>query len=1065
MGRILDSVAAVRVAVCGTLTVTRSGESLTGPGLGTRKARVLVAVLATARGGPVTSDRLAEALWGHDLPHDPQGNLATLASRLRRSVGDGFVVQSEAAYALGPHADLDLDAVADLLSAGAARLSQGEPTLCVSAANRALDLLGPEGALAVECDGDWADTIRREAWELCRTARHLLVTAVLATGEGEPAFAAATAATHSDPYDEQAHRDLMAVLVADGRPTAALDVFTALAGRLADDLGTDPDPESRALQVAILRGEQLPTSMPAESPGPPSLPSSAALVGREAEIAELDRAWATTSAGASSLMLIAGVPGIGKTRLLGEARELASRSGGLVLATRCRPGERSLFLQPYLEALRPVLLAAPEPVLRIILGSHQGAWARLLPELGEVLDVTPDPDLSYELARRRSFDAVVAALAGLAARRPVLLAVDDLQYAADVTVDLLAHLAARLGPAPVLLLGATRTEGLPLMAHLVALTEPVVLGPLPPSAVGALAMAAGFAGRADEVQARSQGHPLSVVASLRALAAGNLGVPENVATAVAGQLDRLDAEPARVALAASVLGSRVEPLVLAGLVEQPEVDVVLACERLVSTGLMITAGALYEFANDLLQEAVLAQVARPLAVAYHRRAADLLGHRPEEMAGHAHEAGELGRAAGGYLQAGRTARHMAALDDAVALLTLARADAEAAGDPALLTTVLLERARAHEARPDYAAAEQDMQAALVTVASVRDPRLEMRTLRLLGGDVAVARRTPLDDVVAHNQAGLARADELGDAVSSAWFHTRIAVLECSRLRLGRARSTAETGVRQARASGSPEALTRALDGLKAVHAYCGDAEALAPIVDELLPMLHDLHLPWLSQWALFESSLVPASVGDWTGARARVDRALEVNRETGYAAYTGFFRAQRGWLARLAGDLESAVDDGRRAVAETSPTAHSWWYATAVGTYASTLLELDRGEEAAALCRTGLTALGAEAGAAYRLRCLAPLAAATGDGLEEADRLMAAIEAPPGRAWLAGADVYDALAAAWLSAGEPARATAVLEPLLVATRSSWRALHDRATQRTSATSAAARSAPSRGTDR
>ncbi len=1028
--------------------------------MGTRKARILVAVLASARGAAVPAERLAEAVWGADQPRDPQANLATLASRLRKTLGDEFVVQTGNGYAVGRDTVLDLDVVADLLSMGTSRLTRGEPTLTAAAATRALVTLGEDAVLAPECDGSWSDPLRHEAAELCRQSRHLLALAAVATGDMEVARTAALAATRADPYDEQAHRDLMTALVGDGRPTAALELYSTLVARLAEELGTDPDAESQALHLAVLRG------VAAGDPTPtPAAARSQALVGRESEVATLDRAWAWASAGAASLVVVAGVPGIGKTRLLEEAAGLVEASGGQVLAARCRPGERSLFLQPFVEALRPGLLQLPEPTLRTLLGGHLGAWARLLPELGEALDIAPATVVSHELTRRRSFDAVVAALAGLASRVPVLLAVDDLQYGAGITIDLLAHLAEQLGPAPVLLVAATRTEGLRSMPQLTLLSDPVELGPLPPSAVHALATAAGFEGRAEEVRARSQGHTLSVVASLRAMAAGSMGVPDNVASAITGQLDRLEPQPAGIALAAAVLGTRVDAMLLAGLVGQPEVEVVLACERLVRTGLLTTAGTQYEFANDLFQEAVLGAVPAPLAVAYHRRAADLLGHRPEEMAGHAHAAGELDRAAGGWLQAGRTARRAAALDDALALLTLAVADAAESGDPALLATALLERARVHEARADYTAAEASLHAARNAGADARDPRLEMRMLRMLGGDVSVARHAPLDQVVAHNQAGLTRAEELGDAVSAALFATRIAVVQSSRLRLGDALRTAQSALREARANGSVDAVVRGLDGLKTVHAYCGDASALTAVLDELLPTIRHLRVPWLEQWALLESAIVPAATGDWTAARARVDEALEVNRATGYGAYAGYFRAQRGWLARLAGNLDDALEDGRRAVAETSPTAHPWWYATAVGTYASTLLELGRPDDAAALAASGLEALGDEAGAAYRLRCLAPLAAATGRDLELTDRLVADIDAPPGRAWISGADVYDALARAWLSAGEPERADRVLRPLVDATRTSWRTVHDRALQKTSATSAAARSAPSDGTSR
>jgi DNA-binding SARP family transcriptional activator/tetratricopeptide (TPR) repeat protein len=1036
----------IGVAVCGDLRVTRDGEELTGPRLGTRKARVFVAALAAAQGSPVTVDRLIETIWPDRPPRDPHGNLATLASRLRKVVGDGLVEPSPGAYALGRAVELDVDVAATLVSAAGSRLARGEPTLAVASATRALDVLGDDDALADEHDAAWADGLRRRVTELRRDARHALSSAATATGQVALARSSATAATRADPFDERAHRDLMLALVRDGRPTAALDVYTALATRLSEELGTDPDPQTREVHLAVLRGESLPPSRAAAP-----VRRTGALVGRDEELARLDGAWSAAAAGSPSLVLIAGVPGIGKTRLLAEMSEQAASSGGLVLSARCRPGERSLFLEPFVEVLRPVLLALPEPSLRVLLGGHRPAWARLLPELAELFDLEPTPELSHELARRRSFDAVVAAVTGLADVQPVLLAIDDLQYGADVTVDLVSHLAARLGRAPVLVLAAARSEALAALPQLTPESQTLVLGPLPPSAVGALASAAGFGSRADEVQARSLGHPLSVVASLQALASGTAGVPHDLAGAVAGQLRLLDHHEVAVASAAAVLGIRAEPLLLARMVDRPEVEVVLACERIVRAGLMAEAGTAYDFTNDLVQEAVLATVVPALAVALHRRAADLMADRPEQMARHAHEAGEHGRAARGYLEAGRRARRTAALDDALALCNQAEADATTSGDPSLLAAVLLERARVNEARADFGSAEADARAAASAADTTGDPRLQMRSRLLAGGDISVARRRPLAEVIAHNQEGLSLAAGLGDAVAEAVFRSRLVVLDATRLRLTDALARATTGLDEARRTGFPEVVARSLDGLKSVHSYCGNAAGLAPVLDELIPLLSALRISWLLQWALLESALVPAAEGRWSAARERVDAALEVNRETGYGAYAGYFRAQRGWLARQAGDLDAALADGRRAVAETSPTDHPWWYATAAGTCATTLLELGRADEARGLAQHGLTVLGGEAGAAYRLRCLAPLAAAGGDGLEEADRLLGEIQAPPGRAWVWGADTYLTVAEAWRGRGEPERAAAAVAPLLAATGPrEWGTLHARVRQRSSA---------------
>jgi tetratricopeptide (TPR) repeat protein len=841
----------------------------------------------------------------------------------------------------------------------------------------------------------------------------------------------------------------MRALVAEGRPSAALDTYHRLATRLADDLGSDPDPDTRRLHVTILRGGADDDGKEAGA----AEPRTATLVGREPELAALDIAWADASAGHPSLVLVAGVPGIGKTRLLAEATTVAARSGGLTLTTVCRPGERSLFLQPFLDVLRPVLLSTTPNALATLLGPHLATWGRLLPELSEVLEIPPEGSLSRDLARRRSFDAVVAVLAGLSAARPLLLVLDDLQYGADVTADLLVYLRIQLDSSPVLLLAATRSDGLPSLGQVTTRARLMHLGPLLPSAVDVLAEAAGFGARAAEVQARTLGHPLSVVASLQALASGSTGVPPDIATAVSDQLARLEPPTAEIARGAAVLGTRVDPLLLSRLVERSEIAVGLAGAELTSAGLLTVSGSHFTFVNDLVRDAVRETLPEPLAIAYHRRAADLLAGRPEEMAGHAHHAGEPARAAAGYLEAGRTARRSAALQDARALLTQALHDARTAADPSLEATVLLERARANEASAAYEAAEEDALAARSLLSDAHEPRLELRALGLLAGDLAIARGRPMDEVIALNHDGARRADQLGDTGSAAKFRTRVVVAECSRLRLARAHQLAGAAVADARAAGDDEAVAASLDGLKTVLGYVGDAAGMRRVLEDLLPLLDRLDAMWLRQWAVLESAVVPASAGDWATALELVDRALELNRATGYDAYAGYFLCQRAWLARLSGDLDTALDNGRAAVATASPKAHPWWYAASAGTHATTLLELGRRDEAASLASAGLAALSPKSAAAYRLRCLAPLAAATGERIEEAEAVLADVTAPPGTGWVLGADVYEQVATAWRVAGEPGRAQQTAAPLLSVTgNGTWDAVHARLCQSSSAIS-------------
>jgi tetratricopeptide (TPR) repeat protein len=222
---------------------------------------------------------------------------------------------------------------------------------------------------------------------------------------------------------------------------------------------------------------------------------------------------------------------------------------------------------------------------------------------------------------------------------------------------------------------------------------------------------------------------------------------------------------------------------------------------------------------------------------------------------------------------------------------------------------------------------------------------------------------------------------------------------------------------------------------------------LREVVAELVPQLRQSRSAWLLQWAVFDSSFAAASEGAWDEAQALVEEALEVNRDTGFRAYTGYFRAHLGWYARLSGDLDTAIARGRTAVAETSPVDHPWWYAAAAGLLSSALLEAGESAEAESLARRALTVAGPEAPEAWRLRCLAPLAVNTGHAGEkafvEARHLLGAIECPPGKAWVPGADCYLQVARAAELRDDLESAALALAPLRAAVDRSWESVRER----------------------
>lgn len=1049
----------VRIRLCGELVAEpvddRLAGRLSGVALASRKGRQLLGLLAVERGHLVATERIADVLWEATAPRDAAANVATLVSRLRSVLGEGVVDGTRAAYGLLPGGawTTDVDDATHLVDEAAERHRAGEDGLALAAATRALDVLGRHEGLDDVPPDDWVAPLREQIGRLRRAATHLAVAAATRTGDQAAARAWAEAAVAAEPLDEQAHRDLMAALAADGQGAAALAVYADLQRTLRRELGVDPHQETRDLHLALLRGSEPPASRVGE-PGRPGAGGGSSLLGRAGEVAALTEAWSAAVSGAPSLVLVTGEAGIGKSRLLAEVESLVETTGGMLLSARCHASERSLFLQPVVDALRGELANLPAAALVELAGVHVEALVTLLPQLSGVLAASgaAGPVASRrdpEVQRRLAYEAVAHVLARLARSRPVLLALDDLQDSGLATVDLLDYLSRHLDPARVLLVAAARNDagGLHLLDAVGERTLVVTLGRLPLSAVTAMAAAAGQAEHAAALAARTSGHPFSVVEMLRALSTGEPGIPASLAAAVLRRVDRAgpDAEP--TLQAAAVLGTQVDPTRLAGLLDVPELAAVRRCESLVLAGLLARVSDGYEFANDLVQEVVYGATPPPERQAHHRRAADLLADHPEAMARHAEAVQDWTRAARGWLLAGQQSVLRAAARDAVALLDQAAAAARRAGTADILVRVLLARASAREAVTDYEPALADLDEALEVARAVGDRRLEMVALRGRGGDVPVALRHPSSDWGAYVETGLRLATELGDRVAVADFSARLAVLQSSRLQFDQAFRHARLAVRAGRASGDDAALAGGLDGLKNVYAYLGDVGPLAEVLDELTPLVRRSANAWLLQWCVFESSFAAMAIGDVASARARVDEAIVVNEQSGFPAYASFFLAHRGWMARLAGELDVALDEGDRARHQAAAVEHPWWMAAASGLYAATLLAAGRPDEAADVAAEGLRSARGHGAEAYLLLSLAPLAEATGDreALGEAADLLASVTAPAGQAWVLGADAYLCVGRALLARGDAAAAQAAVAPLLRATGPGhWPAVHAQA---------------------
>jgi predicted ATPase len=186
-------------------------------------------------------------------------------------------------------------------------------------------------------------------------------------------------------------------------------------------------------------------------------------VGRERELAALEAHLDRLADGAGGVVLIAGEPGIGKTRLSLELAERARSRGSLTLFGRAYETEGMPPYLPFAEALREYMSASPEELLRSQLGSSSGDVAIILPDVARRLpSLTSVSTAGGELERYQLFESVSEFTLNVARETPggLVLVLDDLQWADASTLQLLLHLARKLTRAPLLIVGTYRTVGL-----------------------------------------------------------------------------------------------------------------------------------------------------------------------------------------------------------------------------------------------------------------------------------------------------------------------------------------------------------------------------------------------------------------------------------------------------------------------------------------------------------------------------------------------------------------------------------------------------------------------------
>jgi DNA-binding CsgD family transcriptional regulator len=360
-------------------------------------------------------------------------------------------------------------------------------------------------------------------------------------------------------------------------------------------------------------------------------------VGRQSELRRLLRLLDAAAAAEPAQALVSGDAGVGKTRLVAELAGAAAERGFTVLSGRCAELGDSIPYLPLADALRAATTgpAAGEALLEAI--EARPVLGRLLPDRG---GEQPPADLPG-LAQQQLFGAVLGMLAELAARRPVLLVLEDLHWADRSTRDLVTFLSRVLHRERVAVVATYRTDDLhrrhPLrlvVAELLRLpgVTSIELGPLGDKAIAdhlsALARTPLNADRLRRIVTRAEGNPYYAEELLAADGGNGTGsghLPSGLAALLTARFERMSPTAQQVLRAAAVAGRRMEDDLVREASGLAAADYEEAIRESVAHQLLVPDGEFgYAFRHALIREAIYADLLPGERTRLHARFAELL---------------------------------------------------------------------------------------------------------------------------------------------------------------------------------------------------------------------------------------------------------------------------------------------------------------------------------------------------------------------------------------------------------------------------------------------------------
>jgi class 3 adenylate cyclase len=393
-------------------------------------------------------------------------------------------------------------------------------------------------------------------------------------------------------------------------------------------------------------------------PGRLGMRPAAGVVGREAEMKEIIDAATRVAAGEGrEVLLISGEAGLGKTTLVAEAARSAFDAGACVVFGHCEEDLATPY-QLFAEALGHYVTHAPEDQLRAHVETHGSELSRLLPAVASRIPELPQSKAADSDAERYLlFAAVVGLLASVSQHLPVILVLDDLQWADKGSLLLLRHLAASDAPMRVLIVGTYRdselsnshalVETLATLRRLGGVSRVELIGLDDTGVMALMEAAAGHhldnhaVGLAHAIYRETDGNPffvsevlrnLTEIGAIRQDSEGRwvaehsldvIALPDSVREVIAARVLRLGNDAGRVLSVASVIGRDFDLDLLARVTKKTDDELLDILDAAAAVALVreVAETGRYSFAHALIQHTLYEDLGHNRRARAHRQVA------------------------------------------------------------------------------------------------------------------------------------------------------------------------------------------------------------------------------------------------------------------------------------------------------------------------------------------------------------------------------------------------------------------------------------------------------------